>query len=66
MPLLSGRKTSTVFKNLATLMNEKPGKSRAKGIATLARRRGISLAEAKKTQSLAIAFSKAKIKRKKA
>lgn len=58
MPLKKG--TGSVKYNVKELVTTKPSKSRSKGIRTLAKKRGISLKEAKMKQALAIAYSQAK------
>lgn len=59
MPLKSGKSKKVIGSNIKELMTAKPGAARAKGIATLAARRGISPAKAKQVQASAIAYSKA-------
>lgn len=58
-PLIKGKSQKVIGKNIAELTKTKPSKTRAKGIATLAARRGISMKEAQNVQAQAIAFSKA-------
>lgn len=66
MPLKKGKSKATVSANISELVKTKPSKTRAKGIATLAKRRGISKKKAQQKQAIAIAMSKAgKSKRKK-
>lgn len=59
MPIKSGKSKKTISKNIKELVSSKPGKSRKKGIATLAKRRGISKKKAKLLQAQAIAYNKA-------
>jgi len=59
IPLLKGKSRKTISSNIKELVTTKPGKARAKGIKTLAKKRGISTAEAKRTQAIAISFAKA-------
>lgn len=58
MPLKSGKSKKTISSNIKELM-KKPKKTRAKGIATLAKKKGISKKEAQRRQAVAIALSKA-------
>lgn len=60
MPLKSGKSNKVVSANIKELMTSKPGKNRAKGIATLAKKRGISKKSARQKQAVAIAMSKAR------
>lgn len=59
MPLKKGKSKKVVSENIAELTRSKAGKKRAKGIATLAKRRNISHKKAKQKQAIAIAMSKA-------
>jgi hypothetical protein len=59
MPLKKGKSKKVVSENISELMTSKPGKTRAKGIATSAKKRGISKKKAKQEQAIAIAMSKA-------
>lgn len=59
MPLKSGKSQKTISANIKELMN-KPGKTRAKGVATLSKKEGISPKEAQRKQAIAIALNKAK------
>lgn len=58
MPLKQGSSQKTISTNIKELMG-KPGKSRKKGISTLAKSRGLSTTEAKRKQAIAIALSTA-------
>jgi hypothetical protein len=60
MPLYGGKQN--IGRNIGELVRSKPSKTRAKGIRTLARRRGISEKEAKQKQAIAIALSRARRK----
>ena len=60
MPLKSGSSKKVISANIKELVGSSPSNSRAKGIATLARKRGISSKSAKVKQAVAIAYSKAK------
>lgn len=55
MPIEQGKSEATVSRNISELMTTKPSKARAKGIATLAKRRGVSQKRAKQIQAIAIA-----------
>ena len=59
MPLKSWKSQKTVSKNITKLMNEKPWKTRAKAINTIAKKEGITKAKAKQKQAVVIALSKA-------
>ena len=58
MPLKRGKSNKTISKNVKELM-KKPSKARAKGIRTLAKKKGISTKEAQRRQAVAIALSAA-------
>jgi len=64
MPLKSGKSQKAISTNIRELM-KKPGKTRSKGIKTLAKSQGISAKEAQRKQAIAIALSKVDKKRKK-
>jgi hypothetical protein len=57
---MSGSSKKTISKNIGELVGTKAGKTREKGIKTLAKKRGISTKQAKKIQAVAIAYSKAR------
>jgi len=61
MPIIKGKSKKTIQKNIKELVGSKPGVARAKGIATLAAKRGISTGEAKAIQASAIAYNSARI-----
>jgi len=61
MPLSKWK--SSISKNISKLVHEKPWKTRAKAIATIAKKEGITPAKAKQKQAVAIALSKAKKKK---
>lgn len=63
MPLLKGKSAAIRRRNQHELERSKPSKSRAKAIKTLARKRGISTAQAKHLQAAIIAKSKANRRR---
>lgn len=65
MPLKSGKSNKTISKNISKLVTEKPWKTRAKAINTIAKKEGISKEKAKQKQAVAIALSKAKTSKKK-
>ena len=60
MPLSKWTSKKTISKNISKLVSEKPWKSRAKAIKTLAKKEGITPKQAKVKQAVAIAYSKAK------
>lgn len=59
MPLKSGKSAKILKANISELVLSKPGKTRAKGIATLAKKTGLSPKKAKVKMAIAIAYSKA-------
>lgn len=65
MSLTKGKSKKVIKKNIDELISSKPSKKRAKGIATLAKRRGISKKKAKVIQAVAISYNKAKKSKKK-
>lgn len=66
MPVIKSKSKKAVSKNISELVTSKPGKTRKKGIATLAKRRGISKKKAKQVQAIKIALeTQRKAKRKK-
>ncbi len=60
MPLKKGTSKKTISKNIKELVTSAPGAAREKGIATLAKKRGISTKKAQQKQAIAIAMSKAR------
>lgn len=58
MPLKRGKSQKTISANVKELM-KKPGKTRSKAIKTLSTRLGITPAEAKQRQAVAIALGTA-------
>lgn len=58
MPLKKGKSQKAISANISELM-KKPGKTRSKGIKTLAKSAGISKKEAQRKQAIAIALSTA-------
>ncbi len=65
MPLKLGKSKKTIKSNIKELIGSKPSKSRARGIATLAKKRGISKKRAKAIQAVAISYSKSRNSKKK-
>lgn len=65
MPISKGKSPKTISKNISKLMTEKPWKTRAKAISTIAKKEGITPAKAKQKQAVAIALSMAGKKKKK-
>lgn len=64
MPIKKWTSKKTISSNISKLVHEKPWKTRAKAIATIAKKEGITPAKAKQKQAVAIALSKAKKKKK--
>ena len=60
MPLRKGTSRRVISENIRELVSTKPDTSRAKGIRTIAKTRGISYQKAKELQAKAIAMSHAK------
>jgi hypothetical protein len=58
MPLKQGKSQKTISANIHELMN-KPGKTRAKAVKTIAKSSGITTKEAQRRQAVAIALSTA-------
>ena len=58
MPLKQGKSQKTISANIHELMN-KPGKTRAKAVKTIAQETGITTKEAQRRQAVAIALSTA-------
>lgn len=56
MPIKKGKSKKIASENIAELTRTKPGKTRAKGIATLAKKRGISKKKAQQKQAIAISL----------
>jgi hypothetical protein len=59
MPLKKGYSNKTISANIKELVKDKPGKTRKKAIASIAKKQGISKNEAERKQAVAIALSKA-------
>jgi len=59
MPLLSGKSSAIIGKNIRELVHTKPGKTRKKGMMTMARNMHITPERAKIMQAVAIARSNA-------
>lgn len=59
MPLKRGSSQKTISANIGELMKDKPGKTRKKAIASIAKKQGISRQEAERKQAIAIALSSA-------
>lgn len=64
MPISKWKSQKTISKNISKLVTEKPWKTRAKAIATIAKKEGISKQKAKQKQAVAIALSTAKVPKK--
>jgi hypothetical protein len=64
MPLKKGKTQKVVSANISELMN-KPGKSRAKAVKTIAEKTGLPMKEAQRRQAVAIALSTAGVTPKK-
>jgi hypothetical protein len=60
MPIKKGRSQRVISENIKELISSKPSKKRGKGIATIAKKRGISKKKAKELQAKAIAYASAK------
>ena len=60
MPILEGMSKKIVSKNISELVKTKPGKVRAKAIATIAKKTGVSKKTAQRKQAIAIALSNKK------
>lgn len=58
MPLKKGKSQKTISANIRELM-DKPGKTRAKAVKTIAENSGITTKEAQRRQAVAIALSTA-------
>jgi len=59
MPLKKGSSTKILKENIKELVISKPGAARKKGIATLAKKTGMTPKKAKMKMAVAIAYSKA-------
>ena len=59
MPLKQGKSQKTISANIHELMN-KPGKTRAKAVKTIASESGLTTKEAQRRQAVAIALNTAK------
>ena len=64
MPLAKGSGKKVIKANIKELVASVPSATRAKGIATLAKKEGISPKAAKVKQAVAISYAKAKPKKK--
>lgn len=64
MPLKQGKSKKTISANISELM-DKPGKTRAKAIKTIAAESGLTNKEARRRQAVAIALSTAGVTTKK-
>ena len=58
MPIKRGSSQKVISSNIKELVTSKPGATRAKGIATLAAKTGMTVEEAKRRQAIAIAMDK--------
>jgi len=58
MPLKQGKSQKAISANIHELMN-KPGKTRAKAVKTIAEKSGLTTKEAQRRQAVAIALSTA-------
>jgi len=65
MPLKKGSSAKIIKANISELVMSKPGSARKKGIATLAKKTGLSPKKAKVKMAIAIAYSKANKTKKK-
>lgn len=63
MPIKKGYSKKTISKNIKELTTKKPSKARSKAIQTLAKKEGITSAQAKRKQAIAIALSSARKKK---
>ncbi len=59
MPIKKGSSQKTISGNIRELMKDKPGKTRKKAIASIAKKQGITKQEAERKQAIAIALSSA-------
>jgi hypothetical protein len=59
MPLKKGSSQKTISSNIKELIKDKPGKTRKKAIASIAKSQGISKKQAERKQAVAIALSSA-------
>jgi hypothetical protein len=59
MPLKKGYSNKTISANIKELVKDKPGKTRKKAIASIAKKQGISKKEAERKQAVAIALNQA-------
>lgn len=64
MPLKKGKTQKVVSTNISELM-DKPGKTRAKAVKTIAEKTGLPMKEAQRRQAVAIALSTAGVTPKK-
>lgn len=59
MPLAKGTSKKVIAKNVKELVKSKPSKTRAKAVATIAKKQGVTKKVAKVKQAVAIAYAKA-------
>jgi len=64
MPIKPGKSKKVISANIAELMRGAMGAARKKGVATMARKRGMSAKKARQKMAIAISMSMAKKKKK--